>query len=558
MPGRFRGALHRTALCAPSLVTSLMSVAAVVFHEGWPFNHEKLAFAFRTHVYASHLAQGDFLPIWSSEDTWGLGSPFPLYYHKLFYFASSLLYLATGSMKAAIVVAIVLFLLVGCAGLFAAAARLGLRPRDASLLAATLPLQTYTIFDWLVRGAMAELSAAMIAPWLFRALLVLVQDGKVSIGLPVSLALFALAHSALACFGGIAVLVAWGIVAFGGDRRAFLPVTGRLVIAGLVVLAMLAPYLFVAWKLRRLYDVSVLATGSFHPSEQFRSLATYLSPLPWVWGREWRGVQLQTSPVTVLFFVAAAVVVARSGRSGQRGVLLLAIVGAVFAFLQTPASAAAYAAVSALALIQFPWRLLALLQVVLLLVVASGLARWKGRGRDALPWAFLLLSIAVTKSLHPIRYGRFDPALREARAAPGHFGVLTGIGEYFPRIESPDAEADDPRYPSRKHARVLLELAARGPEIVAGDGAISRGPRSVFEQMEFEYVVECEGATVVAFPHLHAGSLDRVTVSTDAGPWSAARSSRTAEDPRIRIELPAGRHTVRVRTPTLAAVLDSD
>ncbi|MGH2571041.1 MAG: hypothetical protein ACRDGR_07440, partial [bacterium] len=229
-----------------------MSVAAVVFHEGWPFNHETVTFAFRTHVYASHLAQGDFLPIWSSEDTW---------YHKLFYFASGLLYLATGSMKAALVVAIVLFLLVGCAGLHAAATRLGLRPRDASLLAATLPLQTYTIFDWLVRGAMAELSAAMIAPWLFRALLVLVQEGKVSIGLPVSLAAFALAHSALACFGGIAVFAAWGIVAFGGDRRAFLAVTGRLAIAGLVVIAVLAPYLFAAWKLRRLYDVSILATG---------------------------------------------------------------------------------------------------------------------------------------------------------------------------------------------------------------------------------------------------------------------------------------------------------
>jgi hypothetical protein len=405
---------------------------------------------------------------------------------------------------------------------------------------------------------MAELSAAMIAPWLFRALLVLVQDGKVSIGLPVSLALFALAHSALACFGGIAVLAAWGIVAFGGDRRALLAVTGRLAVAGLVVLAVLAPYLVAAWRLRPLYDVSVLSSGSFHPSEQFRSLATYLSPLPWVWGRDWRSVQLQTSPVTVLFFVASAVVVARSGRAGERGVLLLAIVGALVAFLQTPASAAVYDTIPALALIQFPWRLLAFLQVVLVLVVACGLARWEGRGRDALPWVFFLLSIAGTKSLHPIRYEWFEPAELE-RPTPGRFGALTGIGEYFPRIERPDAgPGEGPRYPSRRHSRFLNELRNRGPEIVAGDGAISRMPRHTFEQTEFEYAVQCGVATVVAFPHLHAGGLDRVAVSADGGPWSAARSSRTPEDPRIRIELPPGRHAVRIRAPTLAAVLDTD
>ena len=100
---------------------------------GWPLNHSGNLFALHTHVYARHFSWFDILPIWSSADVSGFGSPMPLLYHKLFYFLAGVIALGVGSLKSADLIAVALLLVAGAAGLY-----LTMRTLGASRLAATV------------------------------------------------------------------------------------------------------------------------------------------------------------------------------------------------------------------------------------------------------------------------------------------------------------------------------------------------------------------------------------------------------------------------------------
>ena len=129
---------------------------------GWPANHEGAAFAQRTLIYARHYAWFDLLPIWTSLDAWGFGSPMPVVYHKLFYMIAAPLLLATGSIKAAIVIALALFLTTGALGIYTTMRAIGASALAAVVAGCCLLTASYTVTNWLVRGAMAELAGAMI------------------------------------------------------------------------------------------------------------------------------------------------------------------------------------------------------------------------------------------------------------------------------------------------------------------------------------------------------------------------------------------------------------
>ena len=111
-------------------IALFVAVATVTTHHlwgasGWPQNHEATTFAVRTQIYADHLRAGDLLPVWSSRDNGGLGSPQPALYHKLFYLTAGSLRVAGASLKNALVLATVAFLVIGAAGTRRLAAALG-------------------------------------------------------------------------------------------------------------------------------------------------------------------------------------------------------------------------------------------------------------------------------------------------------------------------------------------------------------------------------------------------------------------------------------------------
>ena len=107
-------------------------------------NHETWGIAQRTQIYARHVAGLDLLPIWSSVDNLGFGSPFPLFYHRLFYLVAAPLAIALGSLKAADAVAVILALTTGAWGMFRLTRQMGAGELGATVAGISLIAANYT------------------------------------------------------------------------------------------------------------------------------------------------------------------------------------------------------------------------------------------------------------------------------------------------------------------------------------------------------------------------------------------------------------------------------
>lgn len=95
------------------IIVGISTLMQIILRHGWPLNHEGNSFFLRTIIYADHICAGDYWPIWSSMDNYGLGSPQPLFYHKVFYFISGSIYALTNNIKLSVVISILLFLVIG-------------------------------------------------------------------------------------------------------------------------------------------------------------------------------------------------------------------------------------------------------------------------------------------------------------------------------------------------------------------------------------------------------------------------------------------------------------
>ena len=72
-------------------VSTMASFHPALLSAGWPYNHESLTWAYRSDLYAAAVTRGEWLPFWDASANFGLGSPMPLVYHKLYYLLAGLL-----------------------------------------------------------------------------------------------------------------------------------------------------------------------------------------------------------------------------------------------------------------------------------------------------------------------------------------------------------------------------------------------------------------------------------------------------------------------------------
>lgn len=188
---------------ASLLILAGLALSNVLAAEGWPKNHENNSFFLRSIIYAEHMQQGDFFPIWSSVDNYGAGSPQPAMYHKLFYLFTGLIILISGSTKFSIVMTLWISLFMGAFGVYILSRELGCSRLLAWAGATMLIFSNYTITNWLVRGAMAEFLAAMLVPYVlvfFTRWLNAENDGYEALFLGAATGVLFIAHSVLAYY----------------------------------------------------------------------------------------------------------------------------------------------------------------------------------------------------------------------------------------------------------------------------------------------------------------------------------------------------------------------
>ena len=503
---------------------------------GWPSSHEGTAFAVRTEVYADHLRAGDVLPVWSSRDNAGFGSPQPALYHKLFYLTSGTLRAAGTPIRAALVLAVVGFLVVGAAGTRRLATILGSSEPFSTAAGVALLLANYTATNWLTRGALAELSAAMLVPWFLVAVAASIERRCVQWSVAFSAAAMYWAHSVLCAYvvalsgAGLAIAMALRWL----DRATFL--SRRAAGVAAVGAALVAPAALVTRQMVRGYDLSRMLPPTYLPDANIAPFSRYLYDPGWHWGERVAGLTVMLDTPMLLLAIASlgAWLLNRSPAvpAWPASARWAALVLGLTLLLQTQAAGVLYRNVPGADYLQFPWRLLALV-TPLVIVLAIGFleraaARTVGVAMAAIALGAMLLLGPTFATLH-------DERLALDAGQPGV--VFGSFGEFVPTAEGSPSP--------RSGSAIELEQARQRC-------TVNPAPTSGADVTSLSFDVDCDVPAVIPLP-VFRNDLQRVSV--EGAGTSAGCRSVDGWEAYCGVGLPAGPTHIVVRLPRFWDVL---
>lgn len=320
---------------------------------GWIETHDGIFHLIRLEAMATSLKAGVFPVRWIGSLDNGFGLPlFNYVYPGPYYLGAIPLLLGVGSLWVLKLVTIG-FLGLGALGVYLSLARLS---RPGALLASVFFLVTPYLLELVyVRGALGELAAVCLLPWVIASYLDLGDRGRFRWYHPLAFALLLLSHN----FLSFLFLPLYLLLIFI-RRRAVKPA-----LLSLALSFGLASFFVLPLFLEQGYLTSV-ATGNFTYTlaDHFVYFRQLVLP-SWGHGHSVVGLgdglsfQLGIPTLGVLLL---AIFVA-FGKKGSNLRLLLAL-ALLIIFAMLPISSPLWSLLSPLSLIQFPWRLLSLMVVL--------------------------------------------------------------------------------------------------------------------------------------------------------------------------------------------------
>jgi len=534
--------LHKVQLLFYSswfILVSIVSIVPPLVKSGFPPNHEDDAFVLRTMVYAKHFQFGDLVPVWAASDNYGMGSPLPSLYHRLFYIVSGLVYAITKNSKIAIALALVVFTSVGVRYMFLTLRSFHCSLHIAMIGASTLPFLNYSVTNWLVRGAMAEYSAMMLIPLVLY--LVKKSWDRGSIYAPIGFAfgcLF-LAHSVIAYFTALII----GVVLLAGYFSRALP--WAFFSVKQIALSLLAFISVTWWSLlpmlyfRQRYDIGRLLPDFLNVQFQFRPATEYLWDSMWSWSNP---PQLFTVQMDI-FLVLCLAGLLLMRRYTRQHVGVFAIL-ALSLLLQNGRSWRFYNAIPGAGFIQFPWRLSALSSVVLLILVFIGLKQYK-----RLAVVIAVLTIMISGTWQRVNYYSYPDRLETQNSRTLSDYSLSLFGEYLP-AEGPLLEPDPASSAVFSEWKPLIDEFIQNANAEA-QCSLKR-VASIGESRLVSFSVTCDQPSLVILP-VFATSAHSIS-STRAGISHECIIERDSQSFCV-VELPSGLTEVTVHMPTFLSVI---
>jgi hypothetical protein len=534
--------LHKVQLLFYSswfILVSIVSIVPPLVKSGFPPNHEDDAFVLRTMVYAKHFQFGDLVPVWAASDNYGMGSPLPSLYHRLFYIVSGLVYAITNNSKIAIALALVVFTSVGVRYMFLTLRSFHCSLHIAMIGASTLPFLNYSVTNWLVRGAMAEYSAMMLIPLVLY--LVKKSWDRRSIYAPIGFAfgcLF-LAHSVIAYFTALII----GVVLLAGYFSRALP--WAFFSVKQIALSLLAFISVTWWSLlpmlyfRQRYDIGRLLPDFLNVQFQFRPATEYLWDSMWSWSNP---PQLFTVQMDI-FLVLCLAGLLLMRRYTRQHVGVFAIL-ALSLLLQNGRSWRFYNAIPGAGFIQFPWRLSALSSVVLLILVFIGLKQYK-----RLAVVIAVLTIMISGTWQRVNYYSYPDRLETQNSRTLSDYSLSLFGEYLP-AEGPLLEPDPASSAVFSEWKPLIDEFIQNANAEA-QCSLKR-VASIGESRLVSFSVTCDQPSLVILP-VFATSAHSIS-STRAGISHECIIERDSQSLCV-VELPSGLTEVTVHMPTFLSVI---
>jgi hypothetical protein len=401
------------------ILLSFVIVYPLAYPGAWPANHESQAFLIRTALYLAHFKSGE-IPIWSSLDNFGFGSPQPILYHKLFYYFSGIGYaLSEPDIKPVIIFMIGFWLFVGACGAYRICREAGCDNRLSFFAGMMLVSANYTTTNWLVRGAVAEFSAAMLVPWALAEFIQSLRQNKFRLQLSTSIIFLFLAHSVLAFY--LALIFAIVTIIFLSSKRIgvnFILSAHSFCSLTLIILAC-GPILFLMFRMGDGYDMSRILSLPYLPNYQLKPLLSYFYD-DWRWdGRttwEIYTVAIDT-PIIALTIIALGMFIFLRKRLPVKffdsaSITVLTLSMAISLFFQTKYAGFFYTAFPMANYIQFPWRLMAVITptCIFLPVIVIGKIQSVGHFRNGCFFVvscFALWMFAYNGSFSPIVHSHF-------------------------------------------------------------------------------------------------------------------------------------------------------
>lgn len=568
---------------------AVLILSPVLSRSGWPLNEGSTAPLLLVQIYAAHFRHLDFFPVWSSSDGIGMGTPVVLYYHRTFYYVAGLIYLLSGGhLKFAVVATIIGFLAIGAYGMRAALGVVTTSRLLCTVGSVGFLFTNYVFTDWLdPRGDLAEFSALMIVPWLLYWCLTLVKHRRMSfVIVPVMVALVN-SHSGIALLSVFVLLTALASFVRAAGFRGFRDIAVRLVISIAATLLLLAPLFLAELKFSQYYDPQTKNTNfGFKVSQQFRSFWSYFfdGSHRWLAPNTHYFVQIDFAiwvPIAVATITYVALTIQhRDWKKIVRAlnvpvVMFLVTSLLVYMFLQLRISLFVYQVLAPLQVVNFPWRMLAFITpigIIVAIQIADGVMRRYPSKALWLPvscvWlASLLLLSPVTSGLgYTYGYlavpGRFPyiglftaPKFVDYQTYTGFFlGSSYGplYGDFLPKVMNANGSElhDDLSLYTRLHQHDAgAESLGPVPCTVTGP------PHAEFETLQLRFKVSCDGATRLALPISFNGS-STLFVESARGTLRRIPYVHVRTDPRIIINVTSSQpETVVVHLPTLWGTL---
>jgi hypothetical protein len=403
----------------------LISAAGIIpplLKPGFPPNHEDETFVLRTMVYAKHFRFGDVIPVWATSDNFGMGSPLPSLYHRLFYIVSGLVFAITNDAKVSIATALIAFTSIGVYSMFLTLRSFQCSRQIAMIGASTLPFLNYSVTNWLVRGAMAEYSAMMLIPLALYAVKKSLDRGSLYAPIGFVFGCLFLAHSVIAYY---TALIFGAVLVTGCLFRA---IPWSFFSVKQIVLSLVAFISITWWSLlpmlyfRQRFDVGRLLPDFLNVQLQFHSAKEYVWDSAWSWSNAPQLFTVQMDTILLL----SLVVFLFMRRFSREHVAIFSIF-AISLALQNGRSWKLYNIIPGAEYIQFPWRLSAITRVVLLILVFIGLKQLK-----TMALVIAVLTILISGTWQRVNYYSYPDRLEVQNSRTLSHYSLRLFGEYLP------------------------------------------------------------------------------------------------------------------------------
>jgi hypothetical protein len=328
---------------AIALAALLIHVPALIFSSA--NTHSAINNFIWTTQFAEAFARGDFYPRWFPESFEGLGSPTFYFYPPLAFWVSGFWAALGFDAPSAVVIA---------AAFFSAASGIAMyfwlapRTRHALWWALAYMIAPYHLYDFYVRGALAEYAAFIWPPLILLAIDGLPDRRRVGL-LAISYAGMVITHLPGALLATVFLVAPYALYQCYLSREKLFP----CLVGGILGLGLASFYLLPALTLQEHISTEVLWSGFYQPSFWFP------------WNRFEVGHLLGRTALAVALLICGAA--ARNFWGFVTCIIAAASIGLI-PFIWD---------VEILSRVQFPWRLLALAEFTAITAVAVGV-RFKG------------------------------------------------------------------------------------------------------------------------------------------------------------------------------------